>query len=230
MMSLNDLIKIIRKRWIFILIPVFLSGTATGLITWLFMEDIYEANAILIVSSQKNKQEDSSISYNDYALSVELVNSYQVLCKTNRILKQVIEETGLDLTTDQLAEKISVSAKADTEIIGIAVKDSDAAVAQNITNVLADVFEQEVARIMKMDNVQIIDYAELPQSPVSPNRVRNTALGLLIGLAAGIGLVIMIDLLDISIKSMEQIGQILEIPMLGMVPHIESSRSRKDTA
>ena len=191
------------------------------------MEDIYEADATVIVSSQKNKQEESIISYNDYTLSVKLVNSYQVLCKTDRILEQVLQETGLSLTTDELAAKITVSAKADTEIIGIAVKDKDPAVAQNITNVLASVFEREVAQIMKMDNVQIIDLAKLPPSPVLPDRMRNTVLGVLIGLVAGIGLAILMDIVDTSVKSIDQIEQTMDIPMLGMVPHIEAARPRK---
>jgi capsular polysaccharide biosynthesis protein len=209
------------KRLVFILIFTLIVGSAVALLSWFAMQNVYQTSSTIIVSSQKNKQDLSEITNNDYTLNVNLVNSYQVLCKTDRVLSQVIKETGLPLTVDELRPKINVSSKTDTEIISIAVKDNNPEVAQRIANSLADVFQKEVVNIMKMDNVQIIDYASLPIEPIAPNRVLNVLLATIAGFMVGVGISILLEYLDTTIKSTEQVEAIIEAPVLGWIPHIE---------
>jgi capsular polysaccharide biosynthesis protein len=220
-MTIIDILHTVIKRILLVAAVTLSFGAAAGALSWLVLDDIYEASATIIVSSQKGKSESAALTYSDYTLNVQLVNSYRVLCKTDRVLSQVIRETGLASTIKELGEKITVDSQKDTEIIRISVEDKDPATAQAIANSLANVFQREVVNIMKMDNVQIIDYAALPEQPVKPNRVLNLLLGLAVGLAAGIGLALLVDYLDITVKSAEQVENILNVPILGVIPHIE---------
>lgn len=220
-MTIYDIFHAVVKRILLVAAVTLGFGAAAGALSWLVLGNVYEASATIIVSSQKSNQEPVGMTYSDHTLNVQLVHSYQVLCKTDRVLSQVIRETGLAITIKDLGEKITVASQKDTEIISISVEDGDPATAQAIANSLANVFQREVVKIMKMDNVQIIDYAEMPELPVKPNRVQNLLLGLAVGLAAGIGLALLVDYLDITVKSAEQVESILNVPILGVIPHIE---------
>lgn len=188
--------------------------------TFLFQKDVYQARSTIIVSNTNTESGFGQLTVNDYNLNIKLVNSYSVICKTNRVLEQVIAELGLPMTTQALAGKITVSAAKDTEIIHIMVRDGDPRKAQAIANSVTRVFQSEVKEIMKMDNVQIIDEARLPGTPVSPNRPRNVMLGFAVGLMLGFCLAFLIEILDRTVKSEEQITELLGIPVLGSVPKI----------
>lgn len=226
-MTILDVYKAVVKRIILVAIITAAAGLAVGIYSWALMDDVYKASATIIVSSQKGKDDSSAaMTYNDYTLNIKLVNSYQVLCKTDRVLSQVIKETGIPLKVDQLSNKITVEAQKDTEIISISVEDKDPEIARKISNSLADVFQREVISIMKMDNVQVIDYAELPDAPVWPNRMQNLVLALLVGFALGVGVALLIDYLDTTVKSTEQVEELLGVPVLGVIPHISQNGSR----
>lgn len=219
--GIEQILNMLRKRFLLILAVAIVVGIGATLFTYLLQDDVYQARSTIIVSSVKSADSAAvPLTYNDYTLNVKLVNSYSVLCKTDRVLDQVITELGLPMTPAQLADKITVSSAKDTEIIHIAVKDGDPVRAQAITNSVTRIFQKEVTEIMKMDNVQIIDEARLPGAPVSPNRIRNVALGLAVGLVLGFGLAFLIEILDRSVKSEEQITELLGIPVLGSVPRI----------
>ena len=220
-MTLIQLFRIVMKRLGIILVFALIGASVTGVVSWFFMEDVYQASATIIVSNKQPGGNAERLTYSDYTLNIQLVNSYRILCKTDRVLNQVIDQLGLNMTTSQLAGKITVTSEDDTEIIRLAVKDTDPSTAQQIANTLATVFESEVVVIMKMDNVQIIDLATLPAAPVEPNRMNNVLLGLFSGVALGIGFAVLLEYLDRSIKTEEQIFDLLGVPVLGSVPHVD---------
>ncbi|MBN1775813.1 MAG: hypothetical protein JW817_05040 [Clostridiales bacterium] len=218
--GIDQILRMLRKRFPVIVVVTVLFGISAFFYTFLIQQDVYQAQSTIIVSSTSADSGTGQLTVNDYNLNVKLVNSYSVLCKTDRVLEQVISELQLPLTTGALGDKISVTSAKDTEIIHIAVRDGDPARAQAIANSVTRIFQSEVAEIMKMDNVQIIDEARLPTNPVAPNRVRNVALGVALGLMIGFGLAFMIEIMDRSVKSEEQVTDLLGIPVLGSIPKI----------
>ncbi|MDD4095751.1 MAG: Wzz/FepE/Etk N-terminal domain-containing protein [Oscillospiraceae bacterium] len=218
--GIDQILNMVRKRFFVILVVMLIAGIAATLFTFLFQKDVYQARSTIIVSNTNTESGFGQLTVNDYNLNIKLVNSYSVICKTNRVLEQVIAELGLPMTTQALAGKITVSAAKDTEIIHIMVRDGDPRKAQAIANSVTRVFQSEVKEIMKMDNVQIIDEARLPGTPVSPNRPRNVMLGFAVGLMLGFCLAFLIEILDRTVKSEEQITELLGIPVLGSVPKI----------
>lgn len=181
------------------------------------VDDYYQAYSTIIVSNQKTKtvtDASSSLTISDYNLSVSLVDSYSVLCKTNRVLDQL----NLPMTAGQLGSKISVASAGDTEIIHILVIDQDPVLAQNIANTLSRVFQNEVVDIMKMDNVQIIDEAQIHRGSVGPDRIKYVMMGFAAGLVLGIAPAFLLEYLDRPVKTEEQVAAILGIPVLGSIP------------
>jgi capsular exopolysaccharide synthesis family protein len=73
---------------------------------------------------------------------------------------------------------------------------------------------------LKTTNIRVVEKAEAPRRPISPLRMRNYQLALLIGLGMGIGLVILFEHLDNTLKTPEDVKEHLGLPFLGMVPDV----------
>ena len=221
-LTLKDLGGVIKKSWIIILALTIL-GTLLGFgISEYVLQREYEATAMMIVSTsvQNIDGATTTMTLSDYNLNAKLVNSYSVLCKSDRVLTQVRDNLDISMDLDKLSEKISVTSKQDTDIISMSVTDASPQTAQSITNTLVDVFKSEVAEIMKMDNVQVIDYAALPYKPVRPNVMTNTLVAGLVGLVLAMIISVLRYTLDDTIKESDLITDIMDLPVIGSVPRL----------
>lgn len=221
-MSLEQIAQILRRKIFLILSIIILSTGISGYISWCLLDNIYEASATVLVSKIQDSSQIEILTYNDYQLNIKLVNSYRILCRTDRVLNQVIDQLQLPIKASDLREKVSVSSEDDTEIIRISVTDNSPKTAMDIANKLVMVFQAEVADIMKMDNVQVIDFAKLPYEPIRPDRIENLYLATLTGLVAGIALAIISDYFNKTVRSEEQIAEIAGITLVGILPRIKT--------
>ncbi len=221
--ELRDIINILRKWLLMIVVVTALAGIIAALVSVYVLDEIYEATSVMIISSSKEVTDVSVITYNEYNLNIKLVNTYRELAKTDRVLDQVIQTLGLNMTPAELMSKISVSSAADTEIIRFSVEDTDPAVARNIANTLAQIFVREIPVLVKMDNVQIIDEAKLPTTPIRPRTLMNIAIALVLGAMASVGIAFLKEFLDMSVKTVEQLVSITDLPVLGTVPYYKES-------
>lgn len=218
-LDLRDIIDIITKRiWIIAAITIF--ALLMGIIFSVFiLDDIYASSTTLIV--RENRKDGGSVQLSDINLARNLVDTYSVIIKSDRVLEKVVTELRSDLSLGQLRNKISVRAEGNTEIIRISVEDTNPETARDIANSVARVFINEIQELMDMDNVQIIDEAREQSSPVKPNVKLNIAISIILGLMLGIGLAFIIELLDNTIKEPDFIEKQLGLPVLGVIPEIE---------
>lgn len=219
--SVKDLKKLFQKSMAVILSLTLAAGALGVLLSVFVFQKEYSASVMAMVSSKSGAaRQESSLTASEYDLNVRLVNSYRVLCKSNRVLEQVIGKMGLDLTVKQLSDMVSVTSEENTEIIRISVLSASPQLAADITNTLVDVFKVEVSEIMSMDNVQVIDYALVPQIPVRPNIPLNTVVSVMVGFFAGFIIAFLRYVFDDTIKDGSQVTEILGIPVIGNIPKI----------
>ncbi|NLJ41904.1 MAG: chain-length determining protein, partial [Clostridiales bacterium] len=159
-----------------------------------------------------------NLQYNDILLNQKLVKTYSEVVKSNRVLEKVIDEMSLDLSGSSLREKIKVNSVSDTEIIRIAVDDKNPIFAADLANAVAVVFIDEIGSIMKMDNVQFIDNAKVPKTPIKPRPMMNMGIAGLLGLMVSVFIIFLIEYLDNTIKDPKDIETVLELPVLGGIP------------
>lgn len=136
-------------------------------------------------------------------------------------MSRVIENLSLTYSIDEFREKIRVNSVNDTEIIEIKVTDESPELATAIANELANVFIVEVTRILKADNVQVIDEALVPQIPVEPRPIFNMIVAGVLGTILGLGIILIKEYFDDTIKTTEDIEKYLELPVLGGIPDME---------
>ena len=151
--------------------------------------------------------------YNQVKTNVELINTYSVIIKSPKILDEVEEELELDMSTGALNNKISVSNAQNSQVVLFLLKILIQQQAVDIANTTASVFEKEISNIMNVDNVSVLSKADFEgtPSPVNPNPFLNMAIAFVVGLMVGVGLAFLLEYLDNTIKSEEDIEKVLGV-------------------
>ena len=222
--DLIDLIKKILNHIYLIISLAFIIGGLCFAYSKFLVLPTYESNATMIISSSNqngDKGDIANIELNQIQANKALISTYSEIVKSKGIADQVIKNLSLNMGYEEFSKKVSIEPVKDTQIISVNVVDSVPARAMDIANETANIFKSSVGDIMKVDNVQILDGATIPVEPVSPNVSKNTILGAIIGLVLGIIISMFKELYDISIKSVEEVEEYLNLPVIGVLPDIK---------
>lgn len=221
-LELRDIFRIIWARiWIIVLITI-VAMLASGIISYFYLDKIYESSTTLIVNKQKDDNEkETQYTYNDILLSQKLVSTYTEIAKSSYVLERVIKELNLDLSPDELKKMIAVSSVGDTQIIRITVSDVFPARATVIAEKMAELLPIRVSELEMPDNVKVVDKAKVPSSPVKPRPLMNIAIAGVLGIMVGLGIIFLIEYLDNTIKTPDDVQKYLGLPVLGSIPNFE---------
>ncbi|MDQ0243775.1 capsular polysaccharide biosynthesis protein [Bacillus fengqiuensis] len=225
--SLRELFYTLKKRlWLIALITV-IATTISGVVSFFFLTPIYQNSTQILVNQAKSEQQ----LYNpaEVQTNLQLINTYNVIIKSPAILDLVKEELNLDRTIGELTEQIQVVSEKDSQVVSITVQDADPALAAKIANTTADVFKDEIVKIMNVDNVSILSTAEVPENPgpVKPRPLLNMAIALVVGAMTGVGLAFLLEYLDNTIKNEQDVERLLEMPVIGAISTIDQSAVSK---
>ncbi len=219
--SLKEIYYILKKRAGMIVLLLILSMGISAAVSFYVLDKEYQAVTTLMVGRPRDYVTENKLEYNELLLNQRLVSTYGELIKTRTVADKVIENLELNHTYGRLREKLNVSLVKDTEIISISVLDTDPQMAAMIANETAEVFMETVQDIMKVENVQIIDEAQVPSSPVSPRPMLNIAIAGVLGLMLGVFIAFLLEFLDTTIKTPEDVEKHLGLPVIGSIPMVE---------
>lgn len=218
--SLQELFRTLRKRLSLIALITVIAITLSGIVSFAFLTPIYQASTQILVSQEK--AEPSSFNAQDIQTNLQLINTYNVIIKSPAILSKVIEQLELDTTAAALNSKVVVASEQDSQVLSISVQDEDPRVAVEIANTISTVFQKEVVTLMSVDNVNILAAAEMAEnpSPIKPDPILNMAIAAVIGLMLGVGIASLLEYLDTTMKTEQNIEDLLQLPMLGHISPI----------
>lgn len=231
-LDLKELFNIFWHKKIEILLIVLIFGVIGVIYTMGFVTPMYSASTTLVLaSSSKNENlPDTGITTStatEVTVNSKLVSTYSELVKSKNILRQVISNLNMKIEEDTLRKNITVSSVKDTELIQITVKNEKPSYASQIANEIAKVFTEKVKEIYKIENVQIVDEAEVPNEPSNINHKKDVAIFALIGLVVSIGYVLLLNMLDTTVKTPEDIEEGLKLPVLAVIPVYETDIQKK---
>lgn len=134
------------------------------------------------------------------------------------VLQKVVDNLELEYDYKRLKSKVSISNPSDTRILIISVEDEDPKQACTIVDELAEVSSAYIGDKMEVIPPKIIESGEVDEDPTSPNILKNTAVGIFLGLVISIGVIVIIAILDDTIKSEEDIEKYLNVTNLASIP------------
>lgn len=219
--SLREIFFILRKHLKLIVLMLTFSVAVSSGVTFLILDKEYSAFTTLMVGKPKDYINENKIEYNELLLNQKLVSTYGELIKTRVVSEKVISNLGLSMGYNTFRNKVNVSLVKDTEIIGITVTDNDPVLAAEIANETASVFMDVVQEIMKVENVQVIDKAQPSDTPISPRPLLNITISAILGLMLGVFLSFLIEMLDNTIKTPEDVEKYLGLTVIGSIPNVE---------
>jgi len=225
--SLKEIYEVLKKHFLLILSIVFAAALIAAIVSYFVMTPKYEANSQFIVN-QAEADPDMQYGVNEVRMNVELINTYNVIIKSPAILDQVIDELNLAYTTSELGDRIQVESAEDSQVVTVTAQDESAARAVDMANTTVEVFQEEIPDIMNVDNVSVLSTAELSENPtpVAPNPILNIAIAIVLGAMVGVGLAFLLEYLDNTITTEEDVEKQLGLPILGVISKVQDSDLR----
>ncbi len=216
--ELSDYLKVVRRRWRLIVISL-LAVVALSAILTVRATPQYQSDARLFVSTTDQSAIEAFQGGN---FAIQRVGSYADLVNGQELASRVIDRLDLSVTSAVLSDKITAAVVPDTVILEISATDSSPLQAQRIGQSAAEELTKFVSELETPPGERnapvkatIVDQASLPETPVSPQPLRNIGLAILIGLLLGVGLAVVRELLDTSVKTPEDVTEICDAPVLG---------------
>lgn len=223
--DLRKILYMMKSKIIYILLATLLLGTVSGCFTHFFIDPIYSATTKMFVYSNTDRVSTSaSVSPNDILGAKELINTYVYVLQSDTVLEKVIADLSLNTNADTLRDMVSANVVPDTQAFQVTVKTKDPYLSANIANSIAKVAPDEIVRVVKAGGVEIIDKAKPPKNPSSPNIQKNILIGALLGFIVSFLGFLIYELFDSTIVNAKDLEREFEIPILGTIPRLETSR------
>ena len=214
---------LLKKAWLIGAVSV-LCAVVTLVYTVTFVPPKYQSGAKFYVNnSSLDVGIDSIISASDLSASKELVQSYIVILNTRETLDAVIDYAGVNRSYGEVKSMISATSVADTEIFQVVVTCEDPVEAEQIADAIAYVLPKRISSIIDGTSAKVVESAVLPTGASSPNYTKNTMLGFVLGLVIMAAIVVVLELLDVTIRAEEDISNVCRHPILASVPDMMAS-------
>lgn len=211
------------KKWVIVLVTL-LSALITFFGTMFLITPEYESAAMFYVNNSTISVGDAalSISSGDISASKSLVDSYIVILHTRETLEEVIDRAGVQMDYEDLDDMVTAASVNSTEIFQIIVTDTDPYRAEKLADAIAQVLPERIDRIIDGSTAKIVDAAVLPTKASYPSKLKNTALGLLLGAAVTVSIIVLRELFNNSIRSEETLTELCDYPILASVPDMSA--------
>lgn len=217
-MELSDHLRAIRKRWWTTLLALVLAIMAASALT-ARMAPVYTSTLTFYVSVAT----DTGTALQADEFAQRRINSYVGVMTSERLAERVIDTTGLQLSVAQVRRMISAMPGSDTILLDVTVSDTVPERTLAVAEAVAEEFGPLITRLEGSTagatvNLTVISGPTLDRDPVSPRPALNLSIAVLVGLAAGFAAAIALERADRSVRSREQVIDLIGAPVLAEVP------------
>lgn len=214
--NLGELFQLLKKNIKLIIISILLCTVLLGIVTVFVINKKYESTTRLFL---KPDVTEGIADYSQINSNNLMVNNYVEMIKGNNI--QGIAANELNMDIKNLNKSLNVTNETNTQIISITAKTTDPALSKDIVDAVVETFTKEAKEKLNVNNITVVDEAEIATDPVSPSLKLNLAIGALLGAFLSIGYLFIKFMLDTHIHNKEEVEKYLGIPCLGSVPYFE---------
>lgn len=215
-----QLVKVLWKRkWIIVL-----AALVAGLVSFAYSSFVIKpqyTSTTRIYVVNRNQADKPGLSNQDLQAGAYLVKDYREIILSQDVLEKVVTDQKLTMDAKTLGKKVSVNVPTDTRIVSISVRDVNPEEASRIANALREVAAQKIISITRVSDVTTLDEARPATSPSSPNIRRNTMMSVIVVTGLVILVVLLVELLDDRVKRPEDIEEVMQLSLLGVVPNLE---------
>ncbi|WP_322787245.1 YveK family protein [Peptoclostridium acidaminophilum] len=210
-----------------VLISTLIALAASSVLSFYVLDPVYEASTLLMVKRETTQQNEVYYRYDDIIINKMLVNTYEKIIMSKTVLGKVMENFKISMSIGEFKKRVKVNVLEETEMMEIVVENGDPQRAAMIANNIAFVFKQEISRIMEIQNISVIDEAEAPVGSSKPNKPLIIVFATFLGLIGGVFLAFLMDYLDDTIKTPDDVEKYLGMQVIGVVPFDGEAKKRQ---
>ena len=219
---------VLNKVWLLVLAAI-IAGVGMYVYTANFVVPMYRASVTMYVNnSTKLFEAEDEIEYiasSDLATSERLVTTYVTILESDTVLQsvsdEVFESTGVRVPAGAIRASMTAGAVNETEVFKVNISHSNPQMAAIIANAIANAAPEALATIVEGSSTKVVDYAKVPTAPYSPNTMQNVSMGVVAGVAIAVVIVAVSVLMDVRIRGEEDLAQISQAPVLGVIPDFD---------
>lgn len=219
--KIESIIEILKNNIRIILISTLSVILVCTIITFFFISPKYEASTKVFIGKENFKNVSTTYSSEEITMYQRLIKTYGEVFKTKNLMSKAIKNVGEDVTVSEAMSRAEATSLADTQILQLKYVSDNREESYNMIYGLTEEFMKISKTLYPNGNVQIIQQPIIPEKPIGPNKVMNIAIGGILGLAIGIGLVFLKEFMNNSFNNKEEIEDILGIGCIGVIPEIE---------
>lgn len=217
-MTLLELLALLRKHIKLVIALPIVCALVAAAYCWGFMPNEYTADVSIYALTKNTGQTttEDGVSYSDLQSSQLLANDFAELAKNDQVRAETAAALGMESLSGY---DISVTSSTTTRILKVEVTGEDPEYAALIANKLATEVGDTAVRVMGIEAVNVVNAAQTPTQPSGPRRALYTLVALLAGLFAAIAIVVLRDMLNTTVRSAEDVEELLGVPVVGRFPY-----------
>ena len=225
--NISEILVALKKRYKIIISITLAFTIIAALVSFFVIKPKYEVTTKLFIGKEQSKTQD--FNSNDITMYQKLLSTYAEVVTTNDLVEKAIEKGKIDETVKDVKEGLKVTPRADTQILEISYTGTNKEEAVDIVENITDQFIKESKKLIPNGNIKIIQKAKMPEKPVSPNKKLNILIAFVLGLMVSIGLSLLLEFMDNTYKSKEELEKVVDLPVLGVIPEldVENSSSKR---
>lgn len=212
--DLKELFFALLNKWHLICLSAFLCALIGLLSAMFFMDEKFESKTSIYIYNQQSE----NMTYNDLQTGSTLTKDYEVLVKGRTVLESAVESLNLDLTYEQINSMVTVTVPTSTRIVEITVESTDPYLSRDMADAIREIASKNIAEVMGVDAVNVVETANLPERKSSPSISKFTVLGGMAGGALACGIVVLLFLLNDTIRTQDDVEKYLGLSTLGIIP------------
>ncbi|MGX6962307.1 YveK family protein [Vagococcus xieshaowenii] len=219
--SIEELIKIIKNRWLLILSLGIIGCGIAALVTQFLMDEKYSSSAQMIADLPELSKDQDDTDLEDVNFNLQMINTYKDIISSEKLLEEVRLELkqsyGINKSIESIRSQSEVVQNTNSQMFAIKVTANSPEEAQTIANVQSKEFIETSQAVPAINNVSIFSEATLKKAPVGPNLKLNILIGTMLGLLMGLGITFLLEFMDKTASSVDFIEDQLNLPNLGSV-------------
>jgi capsular polysaccharide biosynthesis protein len=223
-MTLLELIGLLRRNARLVIALPVICAVVAAIYCWGFLPNQYTAEvSIYALTNSLNNQNETATNtdYSDLQSSQLLANDFVELAKNDQLKADVATKMKLPDLDDY---DIDVDSSTTTRVIKVDVTGTDPQMTAQVANTFASQLGKTAKRVMGVEAVNIVNPAEVPQEPSGPSRALYTLVALIAGLFVAIVVVVIKDMTNTSIRSDEDLEELLALPVIGQFPKVREEK------
>lgn len=219
--NFKELLEIIVKKWWLILLLTVIGFGTAYIYTIKYISPVYEANTVLYIGQEGGSLGSIDVSLGQLNANSQLLVDYTQIASTRLVINEVIKNLGLNISYDEFKDSVVIESVLDSRLFTVGFRHPDPQVAKQIADELAKQLTVAVLQIVGVENIRILDQALVPQEPISPNVLLNAVIGGLLGFFIALFVIILMFLINDTIRNEEDIEKLIGVSVLGDIPEFK---------